>query len=311
MMTESKRFLYPLAGLLLLSSSLCAQTITVGSASGFPGQQVTVQLDWDPNGNSYRTLQFDVNSDLMVLPSVDTTDCPIEPYITDYLQSSCDQQAAPFDDQVLLGLLNFSNPIPRGNLGQLKYTIAASATPGTVTNLILSGVVIEDNPVPIINNGQITVLEGQAGDFQINAGLNGAWYYPATNGQGFLIDVFPVSKLMFVAWFTFDTELPGESATANLGDPSQRWLTAQGAFVGNQAVLDIYSSADGLFDVRPPVPTSVQDGTLTIEWSDCNTGIATYDIWSIDMQGIIPIERPVTENVPLCESLNEMMQAAE
>jgi hypothetical protein len=147
--------------------------------------------------------------------------------------------------------------------------------------------------------------------FQINAGLNGSWYYPGTDGQGFLIDVFPDSKVMFVAWFTFDTEHPDDSVTANLGDPSQRWLTAQGIYADNQAVLDVYVSGGGLFDLYPPVPTREKDGTLTIEFSGCNAGTITYDIPSIGRQDVIPIERIVTENVPLCESLNEMMQAAQ
>jgi len=65
-------------------------------------------------------------------------------------------------------------------------------------------------------------------EFQINPGLNDAWYNPATDGQGFLVTVFPDIQEMFVAWFTFDTERPPEDVTAQLGDPGHRWLTAQG-----------------------------------------------------------------------------------
>jgi 6-phosphogluconolactonase (cycloisomerase 2 family) len=145
--------------------------------------------------------------------------------------------------------------------------------------------------------------------FQINAGLNGSWYFPSTDGQGFFLDVFPESKLMFVAWFTYDTEQPQQSVAANLGHPGQRWLTALGEYADNRAVLDIYSSEGGLFDMRPPAPTNRRDGTLTIESSGCNSGTVTYDIPSIGRQGVIPIERIVTENVPLCEALNSELQA--
>ncbi len=143
---------------------------------------------------------------------------------------------------------------------------------------------------------------------QINAGLNGSWFYPGTNGQGFFIDVFPVLGEMFVAWFTFDTEHPDESVMANLGHPGQRWLTAQGAYADNQAVLDIYMSGGGLFDTRPPIPTVEKDGTLTFEFTDCETGTVTYDIPSIGRKGVIPIERISDDNVGLCQSLDELAQ---
>ena len=56
--------------------------------------------------------------------------------------------------------------------------------------------------------------------FQINAGLNDAWFNPATAGQGLLIAVFPDAASMFIAWFTFDLERPGEGVEAQLGDPA-------------------------------------------------------------------------------------------
>lgn len=144
-------------------------------------------------------------------------------------------------------------------------------------------------------------------DFKINAGLNGSWFYPGKSGQGFLIDVFPDSKILFAAWFTFDTIVHDDSVGTGLGHPSQRWLTAQGQYSGNEAILDLYSTSAGIFDTYPPVPSTDSIGTITFEFSDCNTATVTYDIPSIGRQGVIPIQRIVTENVPLCESLNEMM----
>ena len=63
--------------------------------------------------------------------------------------------------------------------------------------------------------------------FHINRGVNDAWYQPATDGQGFLIITWPDIKKMFLAWFTYETEIPAEN-TANLGDSGQRWITALG-----------------------------------------------------------------------------------
>jgi plastocyanin len=86
-------------------------------------------------------------------------------------------------------------------------------------------------------NGTITV-EAAAG-FQINNGLNDAWYNPDTDGQGFFVIVFPVIHKMFLSWFTYDIERPPGGTTALMGDPGHRWLTAFGDYSGDTAVLDI------------------------------------------------------------------------
>jgi hypothetical protein len=141
--------------------------------------------------------------------------------------------------------------------------------------------------------------------FQINAGLNDAWYDPATAGQGFLIAVFPEISQMFVAWFTFDTERPPEDVTAMLGDPGHRWLTAQGPYDGNTANLTIYVTEGGVFDAAEP-PVSLDpagDGTLKLEFADCSEGMVRYEITSLGISGDIPIQRIVPDNVPLCEAL--------
>lgn len=138
--------------------------------------------------------------------------------------------------------------------------------------------------------------------FLINPGLNDAWFNPETDGQGFFISVFPDIGLMFLAWFTYEVERPDESIPAQLGEAGHRWLTAQGAYAGNQAVLDIYIARGGVFNTSPPEPVLNMDGTITIEFSNCNAGTVTYDIPSIGRQGVIPIERIALDNVSLCES---------
>jgi peptidyl-prolyl cis-trans isomerase A (cyclophilin A) len=45
------------------------------------------------------------------------------------------------------------------------------------------------------------------------------------------------------------------------------------------------------------------DGTINLEFSDCTAGTITYDIPSVDRQGVIPIERITPDNVALCEAL--------
>ena len=146
----------------------------------------------------------------------------------------------------------------------------------------------------------------EASGFEINSGLNDAWYNPATDGQGFLISVFPDRSEMFVAWFTFDVERPPEDVMAMLGDPGHRWLTAQGPYSGDTATLKIFVTKGGVFDSAEP-PTSTDpdgDGTMVIEFADCTAGILNYTIPSLDLSGEIPIQRIVLDNVTLCEALH-------
>lgn len=140
---------------------------------------------------------------------------------------------------------------------------------------------------------------------RINAGLNDAWYYPETDGQGFFITVFPDLEKVSLAWFTYDTELPPLDAVANLGDAGHRWMTALGPIDGNQVVMNIVLTSGGLFDT----PTEIQrtdprgsDGTLTLIFDSCNSGSVEYNIPSIDQVGIVPIQRVAGDNIKLCEA---------
>jgi predicted outer membrane repeat protein len=136
--------------------------------------------------------------------------------------------------------------------------------------------------------------------FVINAGLNDAWYNPATDGQGFFVIAFPEIKELFLSWFTYDTERPGEDVTAILGEPGHRWLTAQGSYADNQATLDLYTTSGGVFDSAEPAPSPRRSGSIVLDFSSCNRGTVSYDVPSIGLQGIVPIERIVLDNVDMC-----------
>jgi hypothetical protein len=141
--------------------------------------------------------------------------------------------------------------------------------------------------------------------FQINAGLNDAWFNQATNGQGFLITVFPEAAVIFLAWFTYDLERPGDEVEALLGEPGHRWLTAQGNYADDEAVLDLWLTSGGVFDSGTPAVSREKDGTMIIQFNGCNDGNISYDIASVDRQGEIPIQRIVPDNISLCEELDQ------
>jgi hypothetical protein len=137
----------------------------------------------------------------------------------------------------------------------------------------------------------------------INAGFNDAWYFPDTTGQGFFIVVYEDIPLVFLSWFTFDTERPPDDVTALLGEPGHRWLTAQGPFEGNTALLDIVVTEGGVFDSADPLPENHGDGTIELVFEDCTKGVVNYHIESLDLTGTIPIQRVAESNVALCEAL--------
>jgi len=162
------------------------------------------------------------------------------------------------------------------------------------------------NPSGITEAFLAQLPDSVAPGFKINAGLNDAWYNPLTDGQGFFVTVFPDIEIVFLAWFTFDTELPPMDATANLGYAGHRWLTAIGSYVDNQVVMNISITTDGIFDNGAAVQNTDppgSDGTIILTFEDCKTGTVEYDIPSISRQGIVPIQRIANDNVALCQAL--------
>jgi hypothetical protein len=139
--------------------------------------------------------------------------------------------------------------------------------------------------------------------FHINAGMNDSWYNPATSGQGFFINVFEDKGIIFMAWFTYDTERPPGGATANLGEPGHRWVTAQGPYDGDTAELTAYLSEGGTFDSpTPPVAPAVPIGSITVVWHDCENATLTYDFDPPGVTGEVDIQRIVPDNAQYCEA---------
>ncbi len=177
---------------------------------------------------------------------------------------------------------------PFGQLPVIDYSIGDELAE---ENLVMTAVSEQSEVVP----------------FVMNAGLNDAWFNPFTDGQGFFITVFPDLGLVSLAWFTYDTELPAEDASASLGDAGHRWLTAIGTIEGDHAVMNIDVASGGLFDTATEIQHTDpvgSDGTITLSFEDCNLGLVEYDIASIDQQGSIPIQRIVDDNIALCEALS-------
>jgi archaellum component FlaF (FlaF/FlaG flagellin family) len=165
-----------------------------------------------------------------------------------------------------------------------------------------------DNLVPgDSNNSWDVFMVENPHSFTLNPGLNDAWYNANTDGQGFFITVFPDLGKVSMAWLTYDTVLPPADATANLGDPGHRWMTATGKYIDNQAFLNITITSGGVFDT----PTEIEhtdppgsDGAIILTFDNCSSAKIEYDIPSINRLGTIPIKRVARDNIKYCEALN-------
>jgi hypothetical protein len=143
--------------------------------------------------------------------------------------------------------------------------------------------------------------------FEINAGVNDAWYFPGTDGQGFFIIVYPDIQLLYLAWFTYDVERPAEEVEAILGDSGHRWITAAGPYAGDTAMLDITVTSGGVFDMGEPVPENSAPGsvgTMEVTFVSCTSGLVKYNMPGLGLAGEVPIQRVVNDNVALCEALD-------
>jgi hypothetical protein len=158
-------------------------------------------------------------------------------------------------------------------------------------------------PLDEPDTGEFFFVLAPPAPFRITHAMAGGWFEPATAGQGFVMDVFDNANSMFLAWFTYDLERPGSAAEAMIGDPGHRWLTAQGPFSGDTAELDIYWTSGMIFDSATPPFSQEQDGSMTVEFFDCQSGRVTYDLGSAGVQGQVPIQRLADDAVELCQSL--------
>ena len=138
---------------------------------------------------------------------------------------------------------------------------------------------------------------GEIVEFNIDAGHAGAWYNPDTSGQGQLIDIEPESQFMFLAWFTYT-----DAASENPNE--QHWLTAQGTYDGNMAILPVYETLGGQFDDPLEVDPPELVGTVELMFEDCMTAHANYSVDSWGVTGSFPLSRviPGSENVCLASS---------
>ncbi|MEM1091801.1 MAG: hypothetical protein AAGB27_05425 [Pseudomonadota bacterium] len=117
----------------------------------------------------------------------------------------------------------------------------------------------------------------------LQTGLNGTWWNPEQDGQGFVIHLIPDSNQAFVAWFTFAPE-----------GGSQLWLTGSGTLDQQPITLELTLTRGGALNSPDTVPVNESWGTAELSFSSCTAGQFAYTGTS---SGTITLERltPVVE----------------
>jgi hypothetical protein len=142
--------------------------------------------------------------------------------------------------------------------------------------------------------------EAPHGDgFEINAGLNDAWVNENAPLQGMFLTVYPELKIIFLAWFTFDT------VTSQAELMATRWVTAVGSYTGSTAELRAELTTGGIFNGSDPLPTQDTNyGSIDLDFTNCKEAHVSFDFPSVPESGEFTIKRVLEENAALCEALN-------
>jgi len=137
------------------------------------------------------------------------------------------------------------------------------------------------------NDGSALPAAGAAAsaDGTLEPGQSGAWFAPATSGQGLLIDLRPPSGdddgLLVGGWFTYD---PTDAAD----DPTtQHWFLLEGTLAqaqGGVVTVPVYRAIGGRFDQRPTANVQ-RVGEATLTFDGCSDATLAYRFDDSDIAG--------------------------
>jgi hypothetical protein len=200
--------------------------------------------------------------------------------------------------EALGGKFDDPQEVTNPRIGEVTLTFS-DCDMGMMSYLFDEEELLGEFPMIRVIPGSENVCEGLSGNnteaVDINAGMDGAWFDPATSGQGYFIDAHPAPEggnFIFVSWFTYG------NATAS----GQRWLTAQGGFEGSMAEIDVYEATGGSFDDPEPV-SNPKVGTMSLDFTDCSNALLSYSLPTDPAEGDIAITRVIAGAQALCEEL--------
>lgn len=255
-------------------------TITIVSSDSFslttPAQAIdapfTVQIT-DPQGNPIQGVTITFTANEHTCPDADPA-CLNPP-------AGLFGEFSPAVDNVVSdsnGLATASGFV--GGTQSGIYTVVASlnGSLGPVDEQLLDPAVVALNVFFNINQSFKSDV------FAIQTGITGSWYDPSESGQGFNIEILADNQ-MTVYFYTFDAQ------------GNNIWLVGYGDAYATLPPITMYETRGGFFSPKFDAANISRTiwGTLTLDFTDCNTGTAT---WVIDAaqasnfsNGSLPIKR--------------------
>jgi outer membrane protein assembly factor BamB len=113
----------------------------------------------------------------------------------------------------------------------------------------------------------------------VSDAIDGAWFDPASSGQGLMFNTIPAQDTLFATWFTYDTETAPDDLR------QQHWFTLQGSLgSGGQSTLAILRTTGGAL-FRVPTSNSQRVGTATVTRLGCDHLRLEYQFDDSDIAG--------------------------
>jgi hypothetical protein len=126
----------------------------------------------------------------------------------------------------------------------------------------------------------------------VDFSTTGAWYNPATSGEGFTFTPVPAQNRLVGTWYTFDANGAPRWYTLDTDlQPGTLDPGTPGAFDGRRAAFAVTEVSGGAFNSGKPVKRTPA-GTLNVNFSNCSTASAVY------ANGIESIQIPLTNLTP-------------
>ena len=191
--------------------------------------------------------------------------------------------------------VEFSMPADEHNTSLINGTITSSLSIGAFD---MTGIATDANPSTVArweqggwagyedsegldgtNTGgidgsiELQITSENLGDpFVIEPGTSSAWFDPARNGEGFMLEILADNRAVMY-WFTYNTE------------GAQDWYIAQGEIRGNRILFpELMQVSGGEFgpDFDPEKVTRTVVGSASFIFSSCDSGAME---WLIDEDG--------------------------
>jgi hypothetical protein len=134
-------------------------------------------------------------------------------------------------------------------------------------------------------NQPLGIVAVPVGDVALEAAVDqsvdGIWYNPALDGQGFSFHALPAQNRLVGAWYTYSTDGSGRHLWYTLDScgtqQGNRDCAVPGAFDNRDVVLSIYESGGGLFNQAAPVVTRIV-GSMSLRFLSCTQAEMQFTI---------------------------------